>query len=188
MNSIAVSPEVIGPLSWEGLEAHCLGYVLDNRSYGQLIYLSLVGFRTAVRGIWAALMGNRWLEVDGRSIHRAAVKYQRITTRLPEQGLDHLVLIHPQATLKFIEPGKPFYVLSDTQEPPLARFLAMLDKTTRVPLLPQWANTLWESGIETELIETIEATRGTFAWRVSAQDDTWLKVIQEGIDLGRLTG
>jgi len=188
MNNIAVLPEVIGPLCWEGLEAHCLGYVLDNRSYGQAIYLSLVGFRTAVRGIWAALMGNRWLEVDERSIHRAAVKYQRITTRLPEQGLDHLVLIHPQATLEFVEPGMPFYVLSKGKEPPLPRFIAMLDKTTRAPLLPQWAETLWESGIENELIETMEASRGTFAWHVTAQDDAWLKVIQESIGLGRLTG
>jgi hypothetical protein len=188
MSNIAVSPQVIGPVSWEGLQAHCLGYVLDNRSYGQLIYLSLVGFRTAVRGIWAALMGNRWLEVDGRSIHRAPVKYQRITTRLPEQGLDHLVLIHPQATLKFIEPGKPFYVLCEAEEPPLARFLAMLDKTTRVPLLLQWAKTLWESGIERELIEAMEASRGTFAWRVSALDETWLSVIQEGIRGGCLAG
>lgn len=144
---------------------------MDNRSYGQLIYLSLVGFRTAVRGIWAALMGNRWLQVDGRSIHRTPVKYQRVTTCLPEQGLDHLMLIHPQPTLKFMEPGKPFYLLSEAEEPPLARFLAMLDKTTRVLLLPQWAKTLWESGIENELIDTMEATRGTFAWRASAQDD-----------------
>ena len=188
MNSAAVSPEVIGPLSWEGLEAHCLGYVLDNRSYGELVYLSLVGFRTAVRGIWAALMGNRWLEVDGRSIHRAPVKYQRITTRLPEQGLDHLVLIHPQATLKFIESGVPFYVLSKGEEPPLPRFIAMLDRTTRVPVLPQWAKTLWECGIENELIKKIEAHRGTFAWRASAGDETWLNVIQEGIRTGRLTG
>lgn len=135
-----------------GLEAHCLGYVLDNRSYGQLVYLSLVGFRTAVRAIWAALMSNRWLEVDGRPIHRAAVKYQRITIRLPEQGLDHLVLIHPQATLKFMEPGKPFYLLSETQELPLARFLAMLDKATRTPLLPVWAEVLCQRGLERGLI------------------------------------
>lgn len=86
-------------------------------------------------------MGNRWLEVDGRTIHRAAVKYQRITARLPEQGLDHLVLIRSQATLKFIQSGMPFYVLSKGEEPPLPRFIAMLDKMTRVPLLPQWAKT-----------------------------------------------
>lgn len=188
MNHIAVSPEVIGRVSWEGLQAHCLGYVLDNHSYGQLIYLSLVGFRTAVRGIWAALMSNRWLQVDGRSIHRAPLKYQRITTRLPEQGLDHLVLIHPQAALKFMEPGEPFYLLSEADEPPLARFLAMLDKATRAPLLAQWAKTLWESGTESELIEKMEASRGTFAWRVSAQDDAWLGVIEQGIRSGHLRG
>jgi len=181
MNSIAVSPEVIGPVSWEGLEAHCLGYVLDNRSYGQLVYLSLVGFRTAVRGIWAALMGNRWLEVDGRSIHRAPVKYQRITTRLPEQGLDHLVLIHPQATLKFMEPAKAFYILSKTEESALARFVAMLDKATRVPLLPHWAPALCQRGLEGELIEPLVASRGTHAWKVEANDKAWLELVRDSL-------
>ena len=186
MNSIAVSPEVLGPLSWEGLEAHCLGYVLDNRSYGQLIYLSLVGFRTAVRGVWAALMSNRWLQVDGRSIHRAAVKYQRITTRLPEQGLDHLVLIHPQATLKFMEPGKPFYVLSQAKEPPLARFLAMLDKATRTPLLPDWARVLCHQGLERELIQPLDASGGTHAWKVEADDEAWLDLVRDDLGNGKL--
>ena len=186
MNSIAVSPKVIGPLSWEGLEAHCLGYVLDKRSYGQLIYLSLVGFRAAVRGIWAALMSNRWLEVDGRSIHRAAVKYQRITTRLPEQGLDHLVLIHPQATLKFMEPGKPFYLLSGTEEPTLARFVAMLDKATRVPLLPDWAWVLYQHGLERELIQPLEASRGTYAWKVEANDEAWVDLVRNDLVRRRL--
>ncbi len=181
MNSIAVSPEVIGPLSWEGLEAHCLGYVLDNRSYGQLIYLSLVGFRTAVRGVWAALMGNRWLQVDGRSIHRAQARYQRITTRLPEQGLDHLVLIHPQATLKFMELGKPFYLLSGTEEPTLARFVAMLDKATRTPLLPVWAGVLFQRGLERGLIEPLEVSHGTHAWKVEADDEAWLDLVRDNL-------
>jgi len=181
MNSIAVSPEIVGPLSWEGLEAHCLGYVLDNESYGQLIYLSLVGFRTAVRGIWAALMGNRWLQVDGRSINRAPVKYQRITTRLPKQGLDHLVLIHPQATLKFMEPGEPFYLLSETDQPPLVRFLAMLDRATRTPVLPDWARVLCQQGLERELIEPLEASRGTHAWKVEANDEAWLELVRDDL-------
>ncbi len=181
MNDIAVSPEVIGAVSWEGLEAHCLGYVLDNRSYGQLVYLSLVGFRTAVRGIWAALMSNRWLEVDGRSIHRGPVKYQRITIRLPEQGLDHLVLIHPQATLKFMEPGKPFYVFSETEEPALARFLAMLDKATRTPLLPDWARVLYQHGLKRDLIEALDASRGTHAWKVEASDEAWLELVRDDL-------
>ena len=48
---VGVSPELIGSVSFGGLRAYGLGYAVDPDTEAT-IYLSLVGYRTAVRGVW----------------------------------------------------------------------------------------------------------------------------------------
>ncbi len=61
-NVLGVAPELIGSVSFGGLRAYGLGYAVDS-GCGGTIYLSLVGYRTAVRGVWAALMDNSAIEI-----------------------------------------------------------------------------------------------------------------------------
>lgn len=181
MMILGVAPELVGEISHGGLTAYCVGYALDDGWNGGAIYLSLLGYPAAVRAIWAGLLDNRWLEVDGQVLHRLPGNYQRLSVRLVEQGVDHLVLLHNQATLKFLDPGAPFYLLSSSAHPPLDRFVSMLDKGVRVPLVEQWATGLWEMGLRGSLIEAMGTARGTWAWRVESNNASWLEVIQEGI-------
>ncbi len=60
---VGVSPELIASVSFGGLRAYGLGYAVDPDTEAA-IYLSLVGYRTAVRGVWAALMDNRAIEMS----------------------------------------------------------------------------------------------------------------------------
>ena len=48
---LAVFPELVGSVSFGGLRAYCAGYAVDDSEDDHLIYLGLVGYRTAVRGV-----------------------------------------------------------------------------------------------------------------------------------------
>lgn len=183
---VGVSPELIGSVSFGGLRAYGLGYAVDPDTEGT-IYLSLVGYRTAVRGVWAALMDNRAIELSNQVLRRAEGAYVSKTVQLPESGLDHMVLLHHQAAIPHLEAGEAFYVLSGTERPPIERFVAMLDRATAVPLLVDWGAKLWKQGQKNKLIEPLSDTRGIEGWRVSADTELWLALIERGIQRGALT-
>lgn len=182
---VGVSPELIGSVSFGGLRAYGLGYAVDPDTEGT-IYLSLVGYRTATRGVWAALMDNRAIELSNQVLRRAEGTYLSKTVQLPESGLDHMVLLHHQAAIPHLEPGQSFYVLNGNDTPPLERFVAMLDRATAVPLLPTWGAELWKQGLKNKLIDPLADTRGVEGWRVSADSELWLALIEKGIQRGVL--
>jgi hypothetical protein len=182
---VGVLPELIGSVSFGGLGAYGLGYAVDPDTEGT-IYLSMVGYRTAVRGVWAALLDNRAIELANQVLRRAEGAYVSKTVQLPESGLDHMVLLHHQAALPHLEAGQSFYVLNAHDTPPLERFVAMLDRATAVPLLKTWGAELWKQGIKTQLIEPLADTRGVEGWRVSADSELWLALIEQGIQRGTL--
>lgn len=188
---LGVSPELVGSVSFGGLRAFGLGYAVDPDTEGT-IYLSLVGYRTAVRGVWAALMDNKAIELTGQLLRRAEGAYLSRTMQLPESGLDHMVLLHHQAAIPQLEAGQPFYLLSSAtlgatqNEIPIDRFIAMLDRATAVPLYSSWAAWLFRQGIKRKLIEPLPETRGVEAWRVGADSELWLALIEHGIQQGAL--
>ncbi len=182
---VGVAPELIGSVSFGGLRAYGLGYAVDPDTEGT-IYLSLVGYRTAVRGVWAALMDNRAIELSNQVLRRAEGTYVSKTVQLPESGLDHMVLLHHQAAIPHLEAGQPFFVLNQNDTPPIERFIAMLDRATAVPLLKTWGAELWKQSIKTHLIEPLSDTRGVEGWRVSADSELWLALIEKGIERGML--
>jgi hypothetical protein len=190
---VGVSPELIGSVSFGGLRAYGLGFAVDPDTEAT-IYLSLVGYRTAVRAVWAALMDNRAIEMASQVLRRAEGTYVSKTVQLPESGLDHMVLLHHQAALPHLEAGQAFYVLSHEasrgtkQNDPalIERFLAMLDRATAVPLLEPWGVGLWKQGVKRKLIEPLADTRGVEGWRVSADSELWLALIEKGIQRGAL--
>ncbi len=190
-NLLGVSPELVGSVSFGGLRAYGLGYAVDPDT-GGTIYLSLVGYRTAVRGVWAALMDNKAIELAGQLLRRAEGAYLSRTMQLPESGLDHMVLLHHQAAIPHVEPGQAFYLLSGAQdgatqdELPVERFVTMLDRATAAPLHPSWAAWLFRQGIKRKLIEPLPETRGVEVWRISADSELWLALIEHGVQSGAL--
>lgn len=184
---LAATPTLCGSASFNGLRAYCAGYAVDDDRYEGLVYLALIGYRTAVRAVWAALMDGDAIEIGQQRFRRLDGGYISRTMRLPENGADHLVLIHHQATLPNLQAGETFYIISDTgKTPPYARFLAMLDRATAAPLLPAWGPLLWENGRRNKLITPLETARGVKAWYVSANNELWLALLRKGIAKGKL--
>lgn len=183
---IGASPELVGSVSFGGLRAYCVGYAVDADQDDHVIYLALVGYRTAVRGVWAALLEHKPIEIAGQLFRRAEGAYVHRAVPLPESGLENMALLHHQASVTQLEPNQPFYLLNDSDDSPYTRFFAMLNRAVVAPMLPQWAEWLWHEGQNKELITQLEATSGTHAWRVHASDEVWLELIQTGIRDGEL--
>ncbi len=76
--------------------------------------------------------------------------------------------------------------MNENDVPPIERFIAMLDRATAVPLLPSWGAELWRQGIKTQLIEPLADTRGVEGWRISADSELWLALIEKSIQRGAL--
>lgn len=183
----AVYPELVGSVSFGGLRAYCVGYAVDDSEDDHLIYLGLVGYRTAVRGVWAALLEHKPIEIAGQLFRRAQGDYLYRAVQLPESGLENMALLHHQASVNQLEPSQAFYLLNDSDEPAHARFFAMLNRAVVAPMLSHWAEWLWHEGRKKKLIVRLDATRGTFAWRAQASDGVWIELIQNGIRTGHLT-
>ena len=185
---LAATPTLCGSVSFQGLRAYNAGYAVDNDRNG-VVYLSLIGYRTAVRAVWAALMDGDAIEIGRKLFRRLDGNYVTRTTRLPDaaRGVDHMVILHHQATVPHLQMGEAFYVINDTgKTPPYARFLAALDRATAAPLLPAWSKLLWENGRRNKLILPLETAKGIKAWWVSADDEMWLALIQKGIAKNKL--
>ena len=178
---LAVFPELVGSVSFGGLRAYCVGYTVDDSEDDHLIYLGLVGYRTAVRGVWAALLEHKPIEIAGQLFRRPQGDYLYRAVQLPESGLENMALLHHQASVNQLEPNQAFYLLNDSDEPPHARFFAMLNRAVVAPMLSHWAEWLWREGRKKKLITRLDAVRGTFAWRTHAADEAWLEIIQRGI-------
>jgi hypothetical protein len=184
---LGVRPELVGSVSFGGLRAYCVGYAIDTDADDHVIYLSMVGYRTAVRGVWAALLENHALEIAGQLFRRAEGTYLHRSVPLPETNLEHMVLLHHQAAVSQVEPNQLCYLLNESGEPPYARFFAMLNRAVAAPMLPEWAGWLWQEGEKEGLIQSLTATRGTNARRVQADEAEWLALIQSGVRSGKLT-
>ena len=178
-------PSMLGRAQYEGMTSYCVGYALDG---GGLIYLSMVGYGTANKAIWAALMERGYVNIAYKPMRRMTnCKYVKKSVVLQENGGEHMILLCEQASLEHMVPGQDFYLLNATTMPPYARFLAMANKCISLPLLPGWAEMVWKVAMRRELIEQVYQSSGTTCWKVSADEEKWLDLVQAGVRAGKLT-
>ena len=181
----------------KGLAVFAPALAIDDEEHG-LVYMEMVGAKESVKANWAALMGgNRTHWIGGRRIEMEGMKQHiKIQATLP-CGWVSQVLLHKQASLKEMNPERPFYLLDEGTKtisqqdrvpvstpwaiPPL--FYPMLNKCLSLPLLATWAGYLWENGRERNLIKLLDKGNGQgyAAWRVMPTPDEWQKVVQEGL-------
>jgi hypothetical protein len=79
---------------------------------------------------------------------------------------------------------QPFYVINDghPQRPVAARFLILLNDALDLPLLPAWADWLWQAGLNGNLVSTLRVGGDVIgAWRVETTSDAWAGLVQAGV-------
>jgi hypothetical protein len=149
-----------------------------------LVYLEMVGVKQSVKANWAALVGGgkvHWLGRKRVSLE-GMKEHVKIQSTLPCGWANH-ILIHKQASLKEMNPEQPFYLLDDGTQPIPPLFYPMLNKCLALPLLPDWAEYLWENGRERSLISLLDEGEGQgyAAWRALPAAEEWQKLVQFGL-------
>ena len=200
-------PQLCGSVSFQGIQASCLGYAVDNMD--DVVFLNTAGPQQAVRSLWASLAGNGALEINQTLIRfKRETSYLRFEQPLAMTRLHSLALLHPQASLLHMQPGQDcFYLLSASQEQiPLRLFYTMLNKAMSLPLAPEWTEYLWKAGTrvrfkrrdgideddDDEVIVRKERaivplkTQGCGGWRVLTALDYWMNVIEHGLLDGQI--
>ena len=184
------------PIAHDGIQAYCSAYACDPVTRN-VVYLSLIGFRTSVRALWAALVDGSYLTYGEGYFSKWLRRMDDATYRsklalLPENNAAHLGVIANPAT-RFLERGQPFFVLQEKGEPQervIQRFGALLDLSVGAPLLPHWSEALWHAGRQHKLVIPAEKEdrAGIDAlWRVDVDAERWLDLIQKAIASRSLT-
>lgn len=130
-------------ITCKGFTAICLGHIQDDH----VVYLHLIGPRSAVKAIWATLSEkkNGYDVQIGRSFLRLerGARYRTFTTKI-NRYLD-MVIIHPNAAAMSTE--SPVYLLArPDQDGPPPGFFPRLNKAITVPIKRAWTPQLWEQG------------------------------------------
>lgn len=69
------APQVCGAVSFQGIQATCVGYAIDNMD--DVIFLYTAGPQQALRSLWASLAGNGALEIN-----QTVIRFKRETSYL----------------------------------------------------------------------------------------------------------
>jgi hypothetical protein len=166
------------PINFRGLVGYCTGWASDMTG---TVYVSLVGRKTALAGIWAAFMSHEVLPLGDITSFRKRIEpdtahYHTLRAYLPETGWQQWVLLYSQATVGNL-PDEDFFVVSGQPEPPLDRFWAQWNQALLWPAKPAWVNRLWPAGLATGLIIAYPA-QGIYCWRVGADREEWTGIIR----------
>ena len=157
-------------ISAGGFSATVDAFARDERTEG-LWFLSMLGSQTAVKAIWAALLkqppeaafliqGADGLPHSG-GYQRCLVPEETIGTwttkiaRLPSSGGWQAMVYTKLAEFRFER--DEFLLLAPDEETAPALHRRFLDRRSDLPLPPDWADWLWQTGLRHETIVPLES-------------------------------
>ena len=180
----------------------CCGYALDGE---MLVFLDVVGYKTACKSIWASTVNNprKTYRITGNiAVNGGEIKltrYRAFWMELPEQSAHNLIICNTRmldAAPNGVEAknlggklAQPFYLATmgqkEHEDDMHARFVALLNQSLEIPIMPTWANWLWQAGIAAELISPLKNGGCVIdAWRVTPNADAWAEAVQTGVKTG----
>ena len=129
-----------------GISAYCSDLIINEK--GEIYFLSVAGYQTAVKGIIANVLehGSVTIMIDNEYVYpsRSALNYTVHYQRLPS-GLYQGVVLLKIALPGNKEPKGTFLVLSEDSSLVKDLFFKHLENKTEVPLHPVWSHWLWKT-------------------------------------------
>ena len=202
LNTASVEPDAaptqLYTISAGGFSATVDAFARDPKSEG-LYFLSMLGSQTAVKAIWAALLkqppeaafliqGADGLPHSG-GYQRCLVPEDTIgawTTkiaRLPGSGGWQAMVYTKLAEFRFER--DEFLLLAPDEESAPALYRRFLDRRSDLPLQPEWADWLWQTGLRRETIVPLESV-GVAAYRCTPNHSLLREQLSESVAAGRL--
>ena len=186
-------------ISAGGFSATVDAFARDERTEG-LWFLSMLGSQTAVKAIWAALLkqppeaafliqGAYGLPHSG-GYQRCLIPEETIGTwttkigRLPSSGGWQAMVYTKLAEFRFER--DEFLLLAPDEEAAPALHRRFLDRRSDLPLPPDWADWLWQTGLRQETIVPLESV-GVAAYRCVPNHDLLREELSQAVAAGRLS-
>lgn len=171
-----------------------IGYAIDEDTQ-EVIYLNMVGHKTATRSLWGSLNTHhqRTITVDDplTGPHRAysSHHYATFSTPLdPDTGLIRLMILDKRALAPHVE-SLAYLILPQTLAPAAAdrAFAARLNAVLPLGILPAWGHALRERGADRQLVRSLTAGGDAgHAYALDA-DAAWQDVIVTALHAGAIT-
>ena len=175
-------------------------HALDDDKH-TIVALQMLGPEQSVKAAWAHLVtnGKQSAYIDKTTVLLDGSKmHVMMKTPLIGCGWLEMWLIHKQAMPDYVSPGNAnyFYVFhiengSYTPKERLARlqppFINMLNRVIGTPILPQWANYLWNEAYEAGGLDPLTITLNTFAYRFKTSPEKWQAIISKGLQVGQIS-
>lgn len=154
-----------------------------------LVFLSMYGPQNAVEAAWARLLGIRKkrsedayyyddkgkIMIEGDQI-RIDPHHRPVSVKSAlSEGKMHLVCVDPALTT-FHGANASFFYFAD----PPSEFRSRLGRHLSIPTHSDWNDWLWGTGISSSLVQLLEGF-GHEVYRVDANQDQWLPLIQEAL-------
>jgi hypothetical protein len=161
----------------------------------EVVYLHVVGHKTAVRSIWATLNGRAGnaVQISAPGIsHRAYSSQNYVTYSDPvdaDLGLVRLVIVDRRAVDREVVGSEAYLVAPDTTNLDLDQaFATRLDAVLPIPILPEWGSALREEGERQGLVKACRhgGDVGT-ALAVVPDVERWQILVEGLVRSGELT-
>ena len=165
-------------IAYGGLEAYTDAYALYEN---EVMFMSMFGNKTAVKGLWASLMSGKWIELFTkieRQIFAREENKWRIYAKSLTSGIAHAILIPQQVHLKRVK--DEFVVIGFSEEKIMESFYLYLNKVSKIPLKKEWTDWIFlKAGRDYRLQEL--KTLNIMAYFYEGEDE-WLEdVVKTGI-------
>ena len=186
-------------ISAGGFSATVDAFARDEQTEG-LWFLSMLGSQTAVKAIWAALLkqppeaaflirGADGLPHSG-GYQRCIIPEETIGTwttkiaRLPSSGGWQAMVYTKLAEFRFER--DEFLLLAPDEEAAPALHRRFLDRRSDLPLPPDWANWLWQTGLRNETIVPLQSV-GVAAYKCTPNHDLLREELSQAVASRRLS-
>jgi len=190
-------PDGVPQMRNEHGSAYVTGYAHDEA--GNLVYLGMVGHKTVLESIRATVQARqrKKLFLQGRPVYPLASHYSQTWQHLPDYGAYHATLIaDPALPGKWQQGDDMVYILlcdgdlierEKPEEHACQMLPSRLSEALPIPVLREWAETLWEAGFEKGLIA--ELTTGgdsLVCFTVQLAQSVWAELISKFLKEGKI--
>jgi hypothetical protein len=172
-------PSALIPIEAEGFHAFADAYALDGQ---WVIFLSIAGYKDAVKAIRARLLTNHWLNVG---IHEICLlpktKYGTNVKALPS-GIVHTAVFMKND----LGQSQTYYALTARPEPTVSDlYFTALIKHSAVPVHSGWKAWLYKRAVQRKEVEALTA-HGIHGIKISLDDISLAEDISTALKKGKL--
>lgn len=168
---------------------------LTDEATHDIVYLDIVGSRGACRATMAVFKSrqiNNWQLCDHPVRLQKIPGHHQMIKELPN-GLVEYLWVSYQSIPQRLQPDMPTFVwLTDEDEQngkPPKHFYDVFQATMSFPSRPEWANLLWNKGLDKNLIRSMSTrnSNNMTGYGIFPNDGAWEHIIKESFLMGEMS-